>query len=142
MSTRLVFALVLVSSLAVGCVYRDRYDHRHGRDHHHRYEHPGRGHGPPPHAPAHGYRHKYDGHDLRFDSRLGVYLVLDLADVFWWDGRYHRRHRDRWQHSRRLDGGWRDSRWDEIPPGLRGGGPGKGKGKGDKGKGRGKKGGY
>ncbi len=41
--------------------------------------------GPPSHAPAHGYRNKehkqrYKGIDLVFDTGLGVYVVVDMAD--------------------------------------------------------------
>ena len=129
MRTRTAFPLILIlaSSLAMGCVHR-RYDGDDG---------PGRGYGPPPHAPAHGYRHKYQDHDLEFDSHLGLYVVLGFPNLFWGDGWYHRRSGDRWQRSERWDGPWYDSRWDDIPPRLRGGdgkggkdkGPGKGKGK-------------
>ncbi|MEE9551944.1 MAG: hypothetical protein V3V89_02760, partial [Gammaproteobacteria bacterium] len=49
-----------------------------------------RGYGPPPHAPAHGYRHKHHGHDLEFDSHLGVYVVVGLASVYFLDGLYYK----------------------------------------------------
>jgi hypothetical protein len=121
--TALPLILILASSLAVGCVHRS-YDGDGG---------PGRGYGPPPHAPAHGYRAKYQGRDLEFDSNTGVYVVVGLPDLFWCDGWYHRRLGDRWQRSDDWNGPWYDSTWDDVPPGLRGG---KGKGM-DKGQGQG-----
>ena len=122
MPTRTLVPLVVGLALAVGCYGPRRHD-PHPSDHgvH-------QGHGPPPHAPAHGHRAKYHGHDLEYDGHRGVYTVLGLAGIFWYDGWYHRRTGDRWQRSDRFDGPWRDSPWDHIPPGLRGGGHGHGKG--------------
>ncbi|TDQ48382.1 hypothetical protein EV696_107118 [Permianibacter aggregans] len=102
--------------------------------------------GPPPHAPAHGYRHKQGGVDLSFDSGLGVYVVIGHPGYYFWDNLYW------WYH----DGFWRSSpSWGgsyivvsegkRVPPGLakkHGHGHGKSEGKGkskDKGKGKDKK---
>ncbi|OGT71260.1 MAG: hypothetical protein A2W76_05380 [Gammaproteobacteria bacterium RIFCSPLOWO2_12_47_11] len=93
--------------------------------------HPHQGYGPPPHAPAHGYRAKYHDHDLVYDSHLGVYLVIGLQDHYYRDGYYYRYARDGWYHSRYIDRDW--GRYDDrkLPPGLakKYGGNGKGKGK-------------
>jgi hypothetical protein len=135
MTLRILVLLGLVGSLAMGCVYRGHHDDPYP---------PGgpsgpgvrHGHGPPPHAPAHGHRAKFQAHDLEYDEARGIYIVIGLPGLFWYDGWYHRRSGDRWQRSGSFDGPWHDSRWDDIPPGLRGSAPGKGKGKGrDKGKG-------
>ena len=90
----LLLAVLLSPILASGCV-------------HHHYHEPGysRG-GPPPHAPAHGYRHKHYNHDLVFDSGLGVYLVLGRPDYYFWDNRYFRYHDGYWQFAADLDGRW------------------------------------
>lgn len=132
MRLRLAIALVACLSLGLGCYAR--YPNRG--------PYPGpvepnvhRGHGPPPHAPAHGYRAKQRGHDLRFDSRLGVYLVVGLPGVYWSDGWFYRQVRDRWQRCDDGDGPWNDARWGDVPYRLRGGrdadrGKGKGKDKG------------
>ncbi len=58
----------------------------------------GHGHGPPPWAPAHGYRrnhqrayqHRDATVDLAFDSGLGVYVVVGLPNYYYWDGFYLR----------------------------------------------------
>jgi hypothetical protein len=82
-----------------------------------------RGHGPPPHAPAHGerrkHRHADDGWELVFDSNLGVYVVVDLPDYYYWDGYYLRIEDGRWQASTRVDGEWQPRSEDSLPPGLR-----------------------
>lgn len=98
-----------------------------------------RGHGPPPHAPAHGYRAKSrQGADLVFDSGLGVYVVVNLPSVYFWGDFYYREGRDRhWERCDRLDGAWVGVVEASVPPGLRGkksgkhsGPPGKSKGHG------------
>jgi hypothetical protein len=112
--------------------------------------------GPPPHAPAHGYRHKYHdhGHDyeLVFDSGVGCYTVVGYRDVYFNDGAYFRFGSDGWQVSASFG---ESTRWEyvaesRVPGGLKvkykdkghsGGGKGRGEGKGKsegKGKGEGK----
>jgi hypothetical protein len=71
--------------------------------------------GPPPHAPAHGYRHKHRGHDLRFDSDLGVYVVVGLRDVWFLDGSYFRIVGDRWEIAVGTDGPWRVASRSAVP---------------------------
>jgi hypothetical protein len=79
--------------------------------------------GPPPHAPAHGYRHKHDvahgGVDLIFDSGLGVYVVVGWPDHYWHLDRYYRFANGLWMVSARIDGGWADCEPGRIPDGLR-----------------------
>ena len=134
----LLLAVLLSPILASGCV-------------HHHYHEPGysRG-GPPPHAPAHGYRHKHYNHDLVFDSGLGVYVVLGRPDYYFWDNRYFRYHDGYWQFAADLDGRWYHDDG-HVPrrlyqskgggggpgKGARGNGPGRdnGHGKGNKGRG-------
>jgi len=43
----------------------------------------GPGYGPPAHAPANGYRYKYQGHDMVYDSGLGVYVVIGQSSVYY-----------------------------------------------------------
>jgi hypothetical protein len=79
-----------------------------------------RGHGPPPHAPAHGYRAKNQQDvQLMFDSRLGVYIVLDLPGVYFWSDVYYRQAKEGWERCDRLDGGWIAVADTSLPPGLR-----------------------
>lgn len=66
-------------------------------------------HGPPPHAPAHGYRHKLNHHggvQIAFDSGIGVYVVAGHTNLFFLDDHFYRWHNDGWQSSARLDRGW------------------------------------
>jgi hypothetical protein len=78
--------------------------------------------GPPPHAPAHGYRHKHHTHagsvDLVFDSGLGVYVVVGWPDHYWSDDHYYRWVDGGWLRSAHLDGGWAACSSGRIPPGL------------------------
>jgi hypothetical protein len=89
--------------------------------------HEGSGHGPPPWAPAHGYRHKhqraYQSHsgtvDLVFDSGLGVYVVVGLPNYYYWDGWYLRLDAGRWVQAPHLDSRWSPCPVDRVPGGLR-----------------------
>ncbi len=113
-SAGMLAALLMVSlSAASGCVH-----------HHH---HPvvtspahARGHGPPPHAPAHGYRHKHyrDGVNLVFNAGLGVYVVADRPDYYWHVDRYLRWAAGEWRVSSRIDGTWVVVSNDRVPAKL------------------------
>ncbi len=80
-------------------------------------------HGPPPHAPAHGYRHKHQGgYDLVFDRNTGCYTVVGYRDYYYSDGLFFRFGGDGWQVSARVGG--TDARWEHadeyrLPGGLR-----------------------
>jgi len=80
--------------------------------------HSSAGYGPPPHAPAHGYRYNYQGHDVVYDSNLGVYIVVGLQDYYFYDNNYYRYSNNRWYYSRDLDRDWRDYDDKRLPPGL------------------------
>lgn len=93
--------------------------------------------GPPPHAPAHGYRHKHAEHgtELVFDSGLGVYVVMNMEDLFFFDDLYIRFGEGSWQVAVRTDGPWRSAKENEVPVKLKttkqkGNGHGRGKAKG------------
>ena len=90
---------------SLGCAVYPAHHHDHG-------------YGPPPHAPAHGYRAKYHGHDLVYDSHLGVYVIVGLTDYYYRDGYYYRHSDDGWYYSKDLDRDW--GRYDDrqLPPGL------------------------
>lgn len=77
--------------------------------------------GPPPHAPAHGYRHKHhDGCELEYDSRTGVYIVLNAPDIYFSNNLYIRLATDGiWMVSRILEEGWRVAVGDEVPHKLK-----------------------
>ena len=80
---------------------------------------PHHGHGPPPHAPAHGYRQHHQGAALAFDSKLGVYLVVGYSGHFYSDGHFLRFHGDSWQVSSSLRGPWGAYSPASLPTGLR-----------------------
>jgi hypothetical protein len=76
------------------------------------------GYGPPPHAPAHGYRHKHHGHDLEFDSFLGVYVVVGLTSHYFIDGVFYKVTDHGWFSSHDIDKGWKAYKKDKLPGGL------------------------
>lgn len=76
--------------------------------------------GPPPHAPAHGYRRKHQGGaELVFDAPLGVYVVVDQTEIYFSDGWFIRFRNGGWQVSASLGGPWKPRDADRVPPGLR-----------------------
>jgi phage baseplate assembly protein gpV len=91
-------------------------------------------HGPPPHAPAHGYRHKHpDGVVLVYDSGLGLYVVSGHKNVYYSEGRYYRYHQDVWESATHFDGKWKKTSSKKLPPGLQDKQVAKGNKKGKKG---------
>jgi hypothetical protein len=124
-------ACVIGGSAALGCVV---VQDRETREVVERPAAPPRGKGPPPHAPAHGYRRKFqqDGVTLELDTGRGVYVVVELEDVFFFEKRYYRCEDARWLASVRPDGGWVVIAIGDVPAGLRDYKPHPGKGKGKK----------
>lgn len=89
--------------------------------------------GPPPHAPAHGYRCKHtDGVVLVYDSRIGVYVATDYTGVYFYEGSYYRLSAGEWQFSSRVDGKWKKASEKKLPPGLHDKQVSKAKSKGNK----------
>ncbi|WDP90168.1 MAG: hypothetical protein HUN04_10825 [Desulfobacter sp.] len=79
-----------------------------------------KGHGPPPHAPAHGYRHKHQGHTLEYHQREGAYVVVNIPGTYFLDGLYMRlAESGRWYVSATLQGGWRLAAGNEVPQKLK-----------------------
>lgn len=113
MLCELLLAAVLASG-AGGCVMVPAHTHDPG-------------YGPPPHAPAHGYRAKYHEHELVFDAGLGVYVVVGLPEVYFLDGVYLRYGDGHWHHSKHADRDWEPHDDRKLPPGLAKKHPGKGK---------------
>ena len=85
--------------------------------------------GPPPHAPAHGYRHKYQEVELVYDSQRGVYVVIDFPNHYYFKGHYYRLGEIQWEIGVNLEGPWEYISYDKLPEGLRIGKKGKGGGK-------------
>jgi hypothetical protein len=111
MRVLLLLGVALLSLTASGCASRGSVgygDHRHYHG------------GPPPHAPAHGYRAKHHHHDMVYDSRLGAYVVLGYRDHYYHDGWYFRYFDGFWQISAELgDRKWREVDRYQVPEGLR-----------------------
>jgi hypothetical protein len=65
--------------------------------------------GPPPHAPAHGYRHKHnrDAVVLTYDSGIAVYVVSGYKNCWYNDGVYFRLSGSTWEMSARISGPWK-----------------------------------
>jgi hypothetical protein len=77
------------------------------------------GHGPPAHAPAHGYRRKHvDGLELVYDSTYGVYMIVGIPDHYYWDGHFYRIYGGIWEVSFRVDADWAPATTVSLPPGL------------------------
>ncbi len=93
--------------------------------------------GPPPHAPAHGYRHKHQGAELVYDSGRGVYIVVGLPHNYYFKGHYYRLRETNWEVGVHMDGPWEFVSDEALPRGLRAKGKGKGKSKGHPGRGLG-----
>ena len=90
-----------------------------------------RGHGPPPHAPAHGYRAKtQDGLELVYRSDYGVYEVVDRANYYYQDGVIYHQDNIGWIIGRSVDGPWTSVTEAQIPPGLQSDNQGKNHGQG------------
>lgn len=77
--------------------------------------------GPPPHAPAHGYRYKHTQHgvDLVFDSGIGLYIVVGHTGVYSDGTRYYRLSGDAWQVSLHPRSDWAGMATKDLPRGLR-----------------------
>lgn len=63
--------------------------------------------GPPPHAPAHGYRHKHGKIVLVYDAGLDVYIIDGHAGYYYCRDRFYRARGGNWQASFDFSGPWR-----------------------------------
>jgi hypothetical protein len=104
---RPLVATLLGCALALaGCVHHHEHARNPGPQAHK--THKG---GPPPWAPAHGYRHKHrDGADLRFDGQLGVYVVIGQPHLYFHSGHYFRLAGSHWERC----GDWRKGHWKRV----------------------------
>ncbi len=77
--------------------------------------------GPPPHAPAHGYRHKHNKrHELEYNSQAGAYIVLNTPETYFGNNLYLRLSTaGTWMVSTALEWGWRVAVGNEVPYKLR-----------------------
>ena len=120
-TSRGALAALLCSPLLFACVTHHHHPPAKRTVTHTRAHEPG----PPPHAPAHGYRHKHRDRvggpvvELRYDDALRIYVVVGHADHYFHAGRYYRRHDGRWVASTQLAGPWAVVEIAKLPPGLR-----------------------
>jgi hypothetical protein len=65
--------------------------------------------GPPPHAPAYGYRRNHEGDDVElvFDRSLNVYIVSGYRDTYYSAGQYFRFVDGSWEWSVSVSTGWK-----------------------------------
>jgi hypothetical protein len=76
-------------------------------------------HGPPPHAPAHGYRYKHhNGEELVYRSDIGVYVVVGYTDYYYDRDMYYRLNNDSWETSLSIEGKWKHVSNKKLPKGL------------------------
>ena len=123
-------AAALVALSASGCLYYHESSSTRSSQSSH-------GKGPPPWAPAHGYRHKHQhGVELVFDADLDVYVVVGHPGIYFRGDEYFCLRGGEWYVGARFDGPWKGTRLGHVPPGLAKkyakGSPGKGKGHGKK----------
>ncbi len=112
----ITLALILCLSVFVGCRTLDEVGVRikfpstgtqQGRH---------KGKGPPPHAPAHGFRHKHqDGIELEYDSGLGVYFSVKMPSVYFYNGFYIRLSDGYWEVAASFNGPWRPEVEGQVP---------------------------
>jgi len=104
----IVFIILLCSNLLVGCSKTVKYLP------------PGKvkyiKQGPPPHAPAHGYRYKHEhGVVLEYDNKLGVYIVLEKPALYFYNGLYIKFSGGHWMVASHFKEPWRKAIKGEIP---------------------------
>jgi hypothetical protein len=76
--------------------------------------------GPPPHAPAHGYRRNHGDVVLVYDAGIDVYVVSGYDNCYYSSGQYFRFVDGSWEWSVSIEGKWRIvTRTSDLPPGLR-----------------------
>jgi hypothetical protein len=74
--------------------------------------------GPPPHAPAHGYRHKHRDVELVYDSRMAVYVVNRHPQHYFDADRFYRCRANVWEVSLSIEGPWGVTTIEQLPAGL------------------------
>lgn len=76
---------------------------------------------PPPHAPAHGYRHKHHhGVELEYHTEIDAYVLVELPGTYFYNGLYARYSpKEHWVVAEYFDGPWRVPVENEIPSKLK-----------------------
>lgn len=89
-----------------------------------------KGDGPPPHAPAHGYRARTsEGIEIAYDSKLGLYVVVGLSNHYFCEGLYYRFNGGHWEVTAKFHDSWEAVAEYKVPQVLYSSKKGKGKGK-------------
>lgn len=112
---KLSVILILIFSVALlsGCIVTP-YPHGHVKIKPYK-------HGPPPHAPAHGYRHHHQhGVELIFDIGVGAYIVVGHPGIYFYNGIYfHRDTKGFWKSAKHYKGPWHMKDVRKVPMKLR-----------------------
>jgi hypothetical protein len=74
--------------------------------------------GPPPHAPAHGYRHKHGDVVVVYSKTLSVYTVEGHSGYYFHTNAFYRSTKHGWQRSAGVKGPWKTIRDSDLPGGL------------------------
>ncbi len=75
--------------------------------------------GPPPWAPAHGYRRKHQsGVNLIYDKGFGAYTVDGHPGCWFHDASFFCRRNSGWHSSAKIGGPWEGVLVKNLPPGL------------------------
>ncbi len=76
--------------------------------------------GPPPHAPAYGYRyhHPHDHVLLIYEPDLALYRVSGYRSYYFRDGSYYRLRSGSWYRASHIKGHWSAVGYESIPSGL------------------------
>ncbi|MFW5450590.1 MAG: hypothetical protein ACKE9I_03230 [Methylophagaceae bacterium] len=106
-----LFMVAVVAILLVGCVQSAGVRYGDSGSSHYK-------NGPPPHAPAHGYRHKHKKHNMSYDSGLGAYIILGWDNHYFDNNVYFRYRNGAWQASVNLNSGWHDADRYAVPAKL------------------------
>jgi len=69
-------------------------------------------------APQQGYRQTFEGYEGRYDSNLGVYVLVDRPHHYYYNDRYYRHDQNRWYSSRHIDRGWKTYKGHKLPTQL------------------------
>lgn len=122
-NTLLITILICVSLILASCALHHPSPSSHSSDNKLSY-------GPPPHAPAHGYRRKHQhGIELVYNSGLGVYVIVGFPNHYYCEDHYFRLSGDQWEISPHIKGPWILASDEVLPYGLKVKGKGKAKGK-------------
>lgn len=112
-NTLLITILICASLILASCALHHPSPFYHSSDNKPSY-------GPPPHAPAHGYRRKHQhGVELVYNSGLGVYVIVGFPNHYYCEDHYFRLSGYQWEISSHIKGPWILAPDEVLPYGLK-----------------------